>query len=1121
MDHVTEGSTQSSSPGYPGDRLASVMETVIRRRKSGEQLLDVSIVEAHPDLMPQLGQKLYALRMVQDAERRARMDPDGSKGSSDAIRGGVFEGSRDLTAPSGQVPGCDIQEEIYRGGQGVVYRARHRTTGRDVAIKVLRDGPFQGAPDRARFEREVRILGQLQHPNIVTIHDSGTAVGSYYFVMDYIRGEALDRYVTAHDLGVDETLDLFKRICRAVNAAHVRGIIHRDLKPSNILIDAQGEPHILDFGLAKSTTEDVSGAGELRALMMTMTGQFVGSLPWASPEQAEGSPELIDLRTDVYALGVVLHQMLTGRFPYEVEGTMRDVLGNIVGVAPTRPGSLRKGIGNEVDTIVLKCLAKEPDQRYQTAGAVADDVERHLTNQPILARPPSTVYQLKKLAARHKLPVALIALVLVLLSGSGIWMGILYRHASVQRQRAVDAEQRATREARTASAVNDFLVTGMLASAQPEVAQGSEISVQDVLRSASQRIEGAFPDQPLIEAGIRAAIGQSYVSLGLYGLAEPHLRKALAIRTRELGDEHEDALRARTRLVDLLYRQGAILDAIPVAADTLERSRRILGEEHEVSLEAAFQQARLLWFQGLLAESNELHRHVLEIRRRVLGNDHPVTLASLNQWGYQGMVYRTDLAGAEGLFREALAIGRRTLGGDHPETLRAMVNLGGALMEMRRLEAAEPMLSQGFRATTRVLGEAHPDTLMATIRLAVLRKEQDRIDEAEELSRKALEISRRILGADHPVTLSALQVYGTILLRHGKNMAGAEIFRKAVQAEGRLGVIGEESAAQALDCLSVAVAHMGRYADAEGGHRVALQEHRRLRKDQAMNNAWALRCLIRVLSLQGKEDEARPLAEELLELRRTVAESPDPDAYKLNCYARELLTVYPTDLRDPKRGLEIALQAFALSGDAYHYNRYTLARAYEMNGDLDQAVEFARRALAHIPAEYSRERAEYEAALVRMLETTGDLDGAQAVYRDTLQLRREQFPVGHLDIAESLVRLGETRIRHGAFDEAEASLREALEIRENALEEGDWHIGEAMSVLGASLAGQDRSAEAEPLMVDGFTVLVESPMAYSNQTRLALARIERFYRNTDHPDDALAYRNMLPIPEPDDVPTAP
>lgn len=365
--------------------------------------------------------------------------------------------------PPETIPGYEIIKEIHRGGQGVVYQAIQKATTRKVAIKVMREGPFAGPRDRARFEREVEILAQLNHPNIVGILDSGqagapgggasgSAGGSFYFVMDYISGHPLDQWMSLEPRSLDDTLKIFARICDAVNAAHLKGVIHRDLKPGNIRVDARGEPHVLDFGLAKIATGEVSG-GEDRGgpRMMTMTGQFVGSLPWASPEQAEGHPDKVDVRTDVYSLGVILYQMLTGgKFPYEVVGTMREVLDNILRAQPQRPSTIRRQINDEVETIVLKTLSKERDRRYQNAGELARDVRNYLGGFPIEAKRDSAVYQLRVMARRNKGVVGFVSAVAILTAAYGVTMSMLYRSEQSARAAAVQLQQ-AAEEARKAA----------------------------------------------------------------------------------------------------------------------------------------------------------------------------------------------------------------------------------------------------------------------------------------------------------------------------------------------------------------------------------------------------------------------------------------------------------------------------------------------------------------------------------------------------------------------------------------------------------------------------------------------------------------------------------------------
>lgn len=351
--------------------------------------------------------------------------------------------------PPDSFVGYQILRELHRGGQGVVYQAIQKSTSRKVAIKVMRDGPFASASERARFEREVQVLGQLKHPNIVTIHDTGVAAGCQFFVMDYISGQPLDVYMASGPRSIHETLRLFAKVCEAVSAAHLRGVIHRDLKPGNIRVDAAGEPHILDFGLAKVAAAGGGSGENATAPCVTMTGQFVGSLPWASPEQADGAPSRIDIRTDVYSLGVILYQMLTGKFPYEVVGTMRDVLDRILRAEPVRPRAIRREIGDEVETIVLKCLRKDRERRYQSAGSLARDVQRFLRNEPIDAKRDSAWYLLRKSLHRHRTAALAAISFVVLLVASTVLAWSLYasalRSETLAGRRADDARRAALR----------------------------------------------------------------------------------------------------------------------------------------------------------------------------------------------------------------------------------------------------------------------------------------------------------------------------------------------------------------------------------------------------------------------------------------------------------------------------------------------------------------------------------------------------------------------------------------------------------------------------------------------------------------------------------------------------
>jgi serine/threonine protein kinase len=482
----------------------------------------------------------------------------------------------------GAFAGYDILREIHRGGQGVVYQAMQRATKRKVAIKVIHGGPFTGSQGRARFEREVQILGQLNHPNIVGIHDSGvTSDGSFFYVMDYISGQSLDEVLreSKGSPDIEQTIRLFVKICDAVNAAHLKGVIHRDLKPANVRIDVNGEPVVVDFGLAKVGSGDGSDPAEPGRLM-TVTGQFVGSLPWASPEQAIGAPDAIDVRTDVYSLGVILYQMLTGKFPYVVVGNMRDVLDNILKAEPSRPSSVHRRINNEVETIILKCLSKERERRYQSAGELARDLRHYLAGDPIEAKRDSGLYVIGKTLQRYRIPAAVAFIFLLTLVIFAISVAVLYRKAEHRRAEAEAARQQTSaaleaesKERRRADengrSIFDFATTTAFGAAgQMAQVQGGTQALATLIKGSVERLNKLEPqikDDPELMRRLATALNRlSEYQSDLYNgrLGEPteaealHTR-ALAIRTK-LAAANPDGWRSKFELGLSLFR-GAMI----------------------------------------------------------------------------------------------------------------------------------------------------------------------------------------------------------------------------------------------------------------------------------------------------------------------------------------------------------------------------------------------------------------------------------------------------------------------------------------------------------------------------------------------------------------------------------
>jgi non-specific serine/threonine protein kinase/serine/threonine-protein kinase len=821
-------------------------------------------------------------------------------------------------------PGYEIEREIHRGGQGVVYLARQQATRRLVAIKITRDGPFSRPGDKARFDREVRILAQLKHPNIVSIHDCGEASGSQYFVMDYIQGRRLDAYAFGSELPVESKLRLFVKVCDAVSAAHLRGVIHRDLKPGNILVDERGEPQVLDFGLAKLADNLADHAEE--HMTMTQTGQFIGSLPWSSPEQAQGAHERLDVRSDVYSLGVLLYQMLTRRFPYPVRGPMRDVLNHILDTPPTRLSQWQPGIDRDVETIVLKCLEKEPDRRYQGAAVLADDIRRFLHHEPILARQSSTVYQLRKWVARHRVPSAMIAALVITILGSAVFLGIGYRvaqrlRAEAETARDAEAKQRriAERRADETRRVAEFQA-GMLDQIRPTqagillmndirdrfaealdrsgvseaartervdrfAADISRVNATDaavemidrtILKPAIAAVETGFGDQPAVDAALRQTLADLYTTLGRYDEALPLQEQALATRRRLLGNEHVDTLISINNTALLLNAQGKMEEAEAHYREALDKYRRLHGEEHVETLRTINNLGFLLQSRGKLDEAEPYYREGLTKRRQVLGDEHPETLVSLNNMGFL-LQAQGRLAEAEPYYRQALEKRRRILGNDHPDTLNSIGNMGSLLRDLGRMEEAEPYYYEALDQLRQMVGEEHPDTIRAINNLGFLLQEQGKLDQAELLYHEALEKYRHVLGEQHPDTLRSLSNLGYVLQAQHE-LDEAEVYYCAA-LEGRRRVLGEDhpDTLASLGNLGGLFRLQGKLALAEQFHREALEGMRRVLGDEHPDTLTVMSNMGPLLRAQGKLGEAELYYREALKQSRRVRGEEHPD----------------------------------------------------------------------------------------------------------------------------------------------------------------------------------------------------------------------------------------------------
>lgn len=635
--------------------------------------------------------------------------------------------------------GYDDLREIGRGGQAVVFVGIQRSTKRRAAIKLLHDS-FVAAPHtHHRFERETEIVAGFQHPYIPIIYDSGlTGDGRAYCVMEYVEGVPLDEWVKgtlASEPGVEgirRVLSLFVKVCEGVNYAHQRGVIHRDIKPGNVRVTKDGTPRILDFGLAKHETRNPG------QVSVTETGQFVGSLQWSSPEQVDGRP--MDIRSDVYSLGVMLYQLLTGKFPYPVNGSLREITNAILNHSPAAPSIQGEAVDSDLHTILIRGLAKSPADRYQTAGEFGADVTRYLTGEPIEARRDSGWIAIRKTLGRYRAMIAIAMILLLVSTVVAVSMGLLYRRATQAEATAVAEAKRASREADKAKAVNEFM-SSIFSSVNPSK-MGYRVTVAEALDRAADEVRGHFANDPEIEAAVETSLGEAYMNIGLRRKCTRHFKRALELRERTLGPSHPDTLISRENYALQHTESGMTPDASIAEFQEIAAIRReLFGPKAEVSLRSELQALSTQVLYGRpQAELGALWALSDRIEE-ALGPTHTLTiLAQCSATRLE--MHSGQFASAEKQCREILT--RLTVVPDpeHRDKLMVMDLLCEALIEQRKYAEAEPTARFASEVKRRVLGGAHPATLPTTSRLVHILCALDRTEEARALAEQTLSIAR-------------------------------------------------------------------------------------------------------------------------------------------------------------------------------------------------------------------------------------------------------------------------------------------------------------------------------------------------------------------------------------------